>query len=104
MTDEKTRLSRNDLNRAFEKQLAKREAAGSPTQEKASAHLAVVTTAAPGQFDSFFAAWDRYYPSIVSLLGWASWFLPGKTVNTIKALLAVVNNNIIPIIKEMLKQ
>lgn len=102
--DEKIRLSRNDLNRAYQKQLDKRTAAPAPTAEKAATYIGAVTAAAPPPvLNDFFAAWERYYPHIVSLLGWASWFLPGTIINPIKALLAVVNNVVIPALKDIFK-
>lgn len=106
MADEKVRLSRNDLNRAYQRQLDKRTAAPAPTAEKAATYIGAVTTAAaapPPVLNDFFAAWDKYYPHIVSLLGWASWFLPGSIINPIKALLAVVNNVVIPALKDIFK-
>lgn len=98
--DEKLAVSTNALNDAFKKQLAKRDAAPLVTDEAAAAHVQTVVAAAPGPLDSFFAAWDHYYPIAVSLLGWASWVLPPKSINAIKALLAVVNNQLIPWAKQ----
>lgn len=102
--DEKAMVSVNALNRALEKQIVKRTDAPAPTPEAAAKNLAVVTATESGQFAEFFEAWDAYYPRIVSLLGWASWFMPGKSVTIIKSLLAVVNNNIIPILRELAKK
>ena len=107
--DEKLAVSRNDLTRALTKQINKRTAAPAPTPEKATANLAAVTAASAKaanegfDADDFFVMWDKYYPTVVSLLGYASWFIPGPAVNIIKSLLAVVNNNILPILREALK-
>lgn len=103
--DEKARLSKADLNKAFTKQLAKREAAPLVTDEAAAAHIAAVVSASASasSLDSFFDAWALYYPKMVSLLGWASWVLPPKAINAIKALLAVINNQIIPLVRDLLK-
>ncbi len=106
--DEKLAVSANALNAAFAKQLVKREAAPLVSDNAAASHVATVvkaSTSAPaaGSLDTFFAAWDHYYPIAVSLLGWASWVLPPKSINAIKALLAVVNSQLIPWAKEFLK-
>lgn len=103
--DEKVMVSTNALNAAFAKQLAKREAAPLVTDEAAGAHVQAVIVASAGAtvLNDFFAAWDKYYPTIVSLLGWASWVLPPKAINIVKALLAVVNNTLIPLVKDLLK-
>lgn len=102
---EKVMLSKNALNAAFAKQVDKRVNAPIVSDEAANSHVAALIAPAPaaGKFDDFFAAWDLYYPKIVSLLGWASWVLPPKTFNIIKALLALINNEIIPFLKQILK-
>lgn len=103
MADEKRAVSTNALNAAFAKQMKKREAAPLVSDEAAATYVQTVVTSPANQLDTFFAAWDHYYPIAVSLLGWASWVLPPKSINAIKALLAVVNNQLIPWAKEFLK-
>lgn len=107
MADEKLMVSTNALNAALAKQLAKREAAPLVSDDAAASHVAALAqpvakpaTAAAGGLASFVAMWKAYYPKIVSLLGWASWVMPAQSLNAIKALLAVVNNQIIPIIEQ----
>lgn len=105
--DEKLMLSTGTLNKAFEKQLGKRLDAPDPTPEKAGTYLAAMTTksaAAAADLGGFFDAWAKYYPTIVSALGWLDFIVPGKVLKIIKALLAVVNDPIIPILKEYLKK
>ena len=81
--NEKEMVSINALNKAFERQLVKREMApevsGAVAYEM-SEKVAAAPAMAAGNFDTFFAAWDKYYPTIVSLLGWASWFFPPKAI------------------------
>lgn len=98
--DEKAMVSTNTLNAAYQAQLTKRASAPALTHETAGAHLAAVATpvAVGGIEESFCAAWGLYYPKVVSLLGWASWVIPGPTLTRIKALLAVVNNQIVPLV------
>lgn len=106
MADEKVMLGRNELNRInqqFRKQLDKRLDAGAPAPATARVHLDKINKAAVDDgwgMDDLISYWDAYYPTIVSLLGWASWVIPGPTVNIIKALLATVNNSIIPILRK----
>lgn len=104
--DEKVMLSTNALNSAFQKQVVKRETAPLVSDEAAGSHvnavIAASATASTSGLDGFFAAWDKYYPTIVSLLGWASWVLPPKAINIIKALLAIINNELIPWAKQAL--
>lgn len=104
--DEKVMLGVNALNAALQKQIAKREAAPLVSDEAAASHIQAVVmasaTASSGPLDNFFVLWDKYYPTIVSLLGWASWVLPPKAINIVKALLAVVNNNLIPLVKQII--
>lgn len=98
--DEKIAVSVNSLNAALQAQVAKRTNAPLVTDEAAAAHVAAVVApvAAAGPLDEFCGAWRTYYPKIVSLLGWASWVLPPQAINIIKGLLAVVNNEIVPLI------
>lgn len=103
MADEKVAVSLNRLNTALAKQIDKRETAGTPSPAAAQVHLNNVTTAAESRYDDFFDAWDKYYPTIISMLGYVSWLMPGKTITTIKSLLAVVNNQILPILRDMAK-
>lgn len=98
--DEKVAVA---LNAAFKKQLAKRDAAPAVSGVTALGHVDAVSAVSPDVMDGFFANWDKYYPTIVSLLGYASWFFPPKVINILKALLAVINNQLIPIVKDAMK-
>lgn len=100
---EKAMVSRNELNRALGRQITKRIAAGTPSPEMAAAHLSVVNSAPLSGLSDFFVLWEKYYPTLVSLLGYASWVIPGKVVNVLKALLAIVNNYLIPMARDLLK-
>lgn len=102
--DEKVALSLNKLNQKLKEQIAKRADAPPPTPDVVAAHGAVVAAPAAAVAGAdFFTAWDTYYPKIVSLLGWASWVFPAPTITAIKGLLAVVNNQIIPILRNLVK-
>lgn len=106
MTDEKAMVSMNALNSAFKKQISKRENAPLVTDDAAASHIAAVVSAPAikaTDINSFFDAWDTYYPKIVALLGWADWVIPAPAVKVIKALLAVINNVVIPAMKEIKK-
>lgn len=106
MADEKLMVSTNVLNAALAKQITKRESAPPPSPEAMQNHIAVasapVASPAPSGdgLTSFVAMWKAYYPRIVSLLGWASWVMPAPALTVIKSLLAVVNNQIIPILEK----
>lgn len=101
MADEKLMVSTNALNAAMKKQMEKRAAAAVPDDAKVETYLAALVAPAPavaaadGPLGNFCEMWDAYYPRLVSLLGWASWIFPSKTLTPIKALLAVINNQII---------
>lgn len=102
--DEKQMVSTNALNEALKKQIDKRSVAPTPSNDAAVAHIVAAVTpvavpAAGNGLASFVAMWKAYYPKMVSILGWASWVVPGKALTIIKSLLAVVNNQIIPIIE-----
>lgn len=110
--DEKVALSLQTLGAKLQKQIDKRVDAPIPSDAALTNHLAVVTApvtvptvATPAQAgDDFFTLWDQYYPRIVSLLGWASWVLPGPALAVIKSLLAVINNDVMPILKQLMKK
>lgn len=123
--DEKVMVSTNALNKMRDKfkdvnlgaklakQVVKREAAPEVTEAKAEEHLAKIELAAASipaatlsdaTNQHFFDLWDKYYPIMVNLLGWASWILPGDKLKMIKSLLAIVNNEVIPLLKKILKE
>ena len=121
--DEKQMVSTNALNKMRDKfrdvnlgaklakQVEKRSAAPEVTQAKAEQHLAKIEAAAiaPASLDAatnqhFFDLWDKYYPTIVNILGWVSMFIPTEKMKMIKSLLAIVNNDVIPLLKKILKE
>jgi len=106
-------LGKLNLNAKLAKQVAKRSNLPPPTDEKLEAHLAVVTAPTGMEVEAlasldgavssiFFDTWDKYYPRMVSLLGWASWIFPSSVLVPIKSLLAVLNNDIMPILRKLL--
>lgn len=125
--DEKRMVGLNELNNVnlgakLANQVAKRIDAPPPTRAKVEDHIEVVV--APVRVDAssitapdatpdnnvFFDAWDTYYPKIVGWLGWSTavpkWMLPGgmsAALLMIKSLLAVANNDIIPIVKALMQ-
>lgn len=101
--DEKIMVSTNALNAAFKKQMEKREAAPPVSMVAAASHIVsaaapAASVAAPAAGFDFCTAWRTYYPRIVSLLGWASWVIPGPALTVIKSLLAVINSEVVPMI------
>jgi hypothetical protein len=121
--DEKRMVSLNELNLGAKlaAQVAKRADAPAPTQEKQREHLEVVAapttageintlaTAPPHALSSdvFFDKWAEYYPKIVALLGFIpAWMLPagtGAVLLMIKSLLAVANNDVLPIVQAIFR-
>lgn len=101
--DEKLAVSRNVLNQALKNQVAKRIDAPPPSDAAVESHLANLVAPADTTINDFFDAWDTYYPKMVSLLGWASWVFPKPTLTAIKGVLAVINNQIIPIARQWFK-
>lgn len=121
MSDEKIMVATNALNKLreinlgekFKKQIEKRDGAPIPSDDQLEQHLskvvapnsttpaAVANSVAQGGAEAFFDLWDEYYPRVVSLLGWASWVIPGKQLTIIKSLLAVVNS-LMPELRKLL--
>lgn len=122
--DEKAALGLNvlNLNARLKKQIAKRIDAPVPSDTALEKHFAVVAapvakTAITAQAaavtdagsDWFFQQWDKYYPTIVSYLGWMTalpkWMLPGGLSGgllMIKSLLAIANNDLFPFVRVLI--
>lgn len=103
--DEKVMVSLNKLNEAYRKQLNKRIEAGTPGAERAATYMTTLLTTSDDGYgtDDFAADWRKYYPKLVQILGWADFIIPDKfgiAVKALKALLAVVDAQIIPDLEE----
>lgn len=113
--NEKTMLGLN-LNAKLKKQIAKRIDAPLPSDAALDSHIAALVaapvakaeitaqaTVAPDTGnDWFFEQWDRYYPLLSRALGWISWTVPGGALQVIKSMLAVVNNDLFPLVRVLL--